>query len=147
MNTADKTEPGVFTVDTVWTGGIRTSTHVRDHQVVADGPHWRFGTDDGPAPGELMLASVGACFINHLVRYVQFKRASIDKASVKVTGKFRFEAELEIFDAFTLDVEVEGPSRMEQVVNKAFKVAQGECTLLAIVDVKKEYNLVFIPSR
>lgn len=146
MSFQQGTGPNVFSVDTVWTGGIRTTTSVRDHQVVADGPNWRYGTDDGPAPGELLLASVSSCFVNHLVRFMQFKRAIVEEVEAKVTGAFRFEAEFEVFDSFTFDITVHAPSRMEQVVEKAFKVAQRECTLLAVIDVRKEFNLTFVPS-
>ncbi len=138
--------PHVFSVDTVWTGGIRTTTSVRDHQVVADGPRWRYGTDDGPAPGELLLASLGSCFVNHLVRYMQFKRAFVDEVEAKVTGAFRFEAELEVYDKIIFDVKVTAPSRMEQVIEKAFKVAQRECTLLMIIYEHKEFDLTFSPT-
>jgi uncharacterized OsmC-like protein len=138
--------PHVFTVDTHWTGGIRTSTTARGHEVVADGPCWRYGTDDGPAPGELLLASVGACLVNHMVRYLQFKRVILNGVDVKVTGLFRLEAELEVFDRFIFDVRATGPSRVQQVVEKAFKVAQGECTLLMVIDVEKEFNLSFDPT-
>ena len=146
MSPDEHAGPHVFQVDTVWTGGIRTTTTVREHQVVSDGPLWRYGTDDGPAPGELMLASVGSCLVNHLARYMQFKRAILEGVSVRVTGSFRFEAELEVFDHFLFEVTVKAPRRMEQVVEKAFKVAQGECTLLMIVDVQKEYRLAFEPT-
>lgn len=146
MNIQQGTDPHVFSVDTAWTGGIRSTTSVRGHQVVADGPHWRYGTDDGPAPGELLLASVGSCFVNHLVRFMQIKRAIVEEVEAKVTGAFRFEAELEVFDSFTFDVTVHAPSRMERVVEKAFRVAQTECTLLAVIDVRKEFNLTFVPT-
>ena len=146
MNSQQGDGPHVFSVDTQWTGGIRTTTGVRGHEVIADGPLWRYGTDDGPAPGELLLASVGSCFVNHLVRYVQFKRALVDGVEARVTGAFRFEAELEVFDRITFDVRVTAPQRMEQVVEKAFKVAQRECTLLMVVDVDKEFHLTFRPS-
>ena len=111
--------------------------------MVADGPHWRYGTDDGPAPGELMLASVGACFVNHLVRYLQYKRAIVNAVEARVEGIFRYEAELEVFDTFEFHVTVSAPERVRPMVNRAFKVAQGECTLLAILDVKKEFHLEF----
>jgi uncharacterized OsmC-like protein len=146
MNQGMAEGPHVFTVDTRWTGGIRTLSTVRDHEVVADGPHWRYGTDDGPAPGELLLAAAGSCLVNHMVRYLQFKRVIIDAVDVKVTGTFRYEAELEVFDRFIFDVHANGPSRVEQVVEKAFKVAQGECTLLMVIDVEKEYRLSFEAS-
>jgi len=146
MSSHQTNEPHVFSVDTVWTGGIRTTSSVRGHQVVADGPHWRYGTDDGPAPGELLLASLGSCFVNHLVRYMQFKRAFVDGVEAKITGVFRFTAELEVYETITFDVTVTAPPRMEQMVEKAFKVAQRECTLLMIIDVKKEFLLTFRPS-
>ena len=111
--------------------------------MVADGPRWRFGTDDGPAPGELMLASVGSCFVNHMVRYLQIKRAIVNSVEAKVTGIFRYEAELEVFDTFEFHVAASAPERYGPMVSKAFKVAQAECTLLAILDVKKEFNLEF----
>ncbi len=147
MSSRDTKGPHVFAVDTEWTGGIRTSSHVRGHEVVVDGPHWRFGTDDGPAPGEMMLASVGACFVNHLVRYLQFKRVVVHAVQARVEGAFRFEAELEVFDRFSFHVTVRAPGRIKPVVEKAFKVAQVECTLLAIVDVEKKYELEFIPDE
>jgi uncharacterized OsmC-like protein len=146
MNSQHMDGPHVFSVETVWTGGIRTTTSVRGHQVVADGPLWRFGTDDGPAPGELLLAAVGSCFVNHLVRYMQYKRAIVEGVRTTVTGAFRFEAELEVYDSISFDVTVTAPTRMEQVVEKAFKVAQRECTLLMVVDVDKEFILRFRPS-
>ena len=93
-----------------------------------------------------MLASVGACLVNHLVRYLQFKRATVDAVKVRVTGVFRWEAELEVFDRFVFDVSVTAPEKMGMVVEKAFKVAQRECTLLAVVDVEKVFNLEFIPA-
>jgi uncharacterized OsmC-like protein len=147
MNPRQPREPNVFEVDTVWTGGIRTSTGVRGHEVVVDGPHWRYGTDDGPAPGELMLASVGSCFVNHMVRYLQVKRALVASVEAHVKGAFRFEAELEVFDNFTFHVTARAPERMRPMVEKAFKVAQVECTLLAIVDVEKTYELEFIATE
>ena len=146
MTPPEPQEPNVFSVDTHWTGGIRTLTTVRGHEVVVDGPYWRYGTDDGPAPGEMLLAAVGACFVNHIVRYLQFKRVIVNSVDVKVTGEFRFAAELEVYDRFTFDVVVEAPPKLEQVVQRAFKVAQGECTMLSILDVKKEFNLTFRPS-
>jgi uncharacterized OsmC-like protein len=146
MNSQHGNGPHVFSVDTEWTGGIRTTTSVREHQVVADGPLWRYGTDDGPAPGELLLAAVGSCYVNHLVRFMQFKRAVVNGVQARVTGRFRWEGELEVYDVIEIDVTVTAPQRMEQVVEKAFKVAQRECTLLMVVDVEKEYRLTFRPA-
>jgi hypothetical protein len=81
--------------------------------------------------------------VNHLVRFMQFKRAVVNGVQARVTGRFRWEGELEVYDVIEFDVTVTAPQRMEQVVEKAFKVAQRECTLLMVVDVEKEYRLTF----
>jgi uncharacterized OsmC-like protein len=146
MTEDTSSSPPDFTVETVWTGGIRTKSTACGHEVVADGPYWRYGTDDGPAPGELMLASVGSCLVNHLVRFLQVKRAIVIGVEARVTGSFRYEGELEVFDRFTFDITVRAPERLSMVVEKAFKVAQRECTLLMIVDVAKEFKLTIIPE-
>ena len=137
-------EGHVFEVETEWTGGIRTVSKARKHEIVADGPLWRHGTDDGPAPGELVLAASAACMVNHLVRFLQARRARIHGVTAKVTGTFRAEGELEVFDTFRFDVTVRAPRRCRAVVERGFEVAKAQCTLLLIMDVRKEYHLEFV---
>ncbi len=139
--------PKPFEVITIWTGGIRTRSRIRGHEVVTDGPYWRYGTNDGPAPGEMMLTSVGACYINHMVRYLQFKRVTVNQVKAKVRCSFRLLGELEVMDGISIRTTVRAAPRYEEVVEKAFKVAQSECTLLMILDVEKEYELVFEPGE
>jgi uncharacterized OsmC-like protein len=136
-------KPHTFSVETEWTGGIRTTTRARQHTVVADGPLWRHGTDDGPAPGELLLAAVGACFVNHLARYMQLKRMPVHGVSARVTGRFKFVGEQEVFDSFRFDVRVRAHADHRPLVERAFKVARVECTLIPILDVEKEFHLEF----
>jgi len=135
-----------FDVETTWTGGIRTVSRARGHEVVADGPLWRHGTDDGPAPGELLLSAVNACFVNHLVRYMQLKRSPVHGVTAKVTGRFRMVGEREVFDTFHFDVKVRAPPAMRADVERAFRAAKAECTLLMVIDVRKEYALEFVPD-
>jgi len=138
--------PHKFEVETSWTGGIRTVSRARGHEVVADGPLWRHGTDDGPAPGELLLSAVGACFVNHLARYMQLKRSPVHGITARVTGRFRMAGEREVFDTFTFEVTVRAPAAVRPVAEKAFKVAKAECTLLVVLDVRKEFSLAFVPD-
>jgi len=134
----------VFEVETEWTGGIRTVSRAREHEIVADGPLWRHGTDDGPAPGELVLAASAACLVNHFVRYLQARRARVHGVTVRATGTFRAEGELEVFDTFRFDVRVHAPRRCRAAVERGFEVARAQCTLLLIMDVRKEYHLEFV---
>jgi len=63
---------------------------------------------------------------------------------VKVAGTFRTEGELEVFDAFRFDVTVRAPRRCRPAVERGFEVAREQCTLLLIMDVRKEYHLEFV---
>jgi len=139
--------PHKFDVETTWTGGIRTVSRARGHEVVADGPLWRHGTDDGPAPGELMLSAVAACFVNHLVRYMQLKRSPVHGVTAKVSGRFKMVGEREVFDAFEFDVTVRAPAAVRVDVERAFRAAKSECTLLMVIHVRKEYSLEFVPDE
>ncbi len=139
--------PHTFDVETTWTGGIRTVSRARGHEVVADGPLWRHGTDDGPAPGELMLSAVAACYVNHLVRYMQLKRSPVHGVRASVTGRFRMVGEREVFDTFSFHVTVRAPAAVRAVAEKACKVAKVECTLLMVLDVKKEFFMEFVPDE
>lgn len=134
----------VFAVETEWTGGIRTVTRARKHEIVADGPLWRHGTDDGPAPGELVLAACAACLVNHLVRFLQARRARVHGVTARATGTFRAEGELEVFDAFRFEVTAHAPRRCRTAVEKGFDAAKAQCTLLLIMDVRKEFHLQFV---
>jgi uncharacterized OsmC-like protein len=135
-----------FTVETTWTGGIRTVSRARGHEVVADGPAWRNGTDDGPAPGELMLAAVGACLVNHLARSLERELVPFRGVGAKVTGTFKRVGDLDVFDAFRFDVTVRAPEASRGLVREALEVARAECTLLLVVDVEKEFALELVPD-
>jgi putative redox protein len=41
--------------------GLRTTVQLRDHTLIVDEPAVDGGTDQGPTPTELLLASLGAC--------------------------------------------------------------------------------------
>ena len=95
----------------------------------------------------LMLASVGGCYINHMVRYLQFKRVMVNQVKAKVMSSFRLLGELEVIDKIHIRTTVRAAPRYKDVVEKAFKVAQAECTLLMILDIEKEFELVFEPGE
>ena len=143
---AGRPRPPAFTVETTWTGGIRTVSRARGHEVVADGPAWRKGTDEGPAPGELMLASVGACLVNHLARALERERVPFRGLGARVTGTFKRVGDLDVFDAFRFDVAVRAPEASMDAAGEALEVARAECTLLLVVDVEKEFALELVPD-
>ena len=55
-----------------------TAIEVRDHVVVSDEPEEKGGTDTGPEPMELLLASLGACTVITLRMYARRKGWPLD---------------------------------------------------------------------
>lgn len=66
--------------------GLRSDVAIRQHRIVVDEPANLGGTDTGPNPVELILASLGAC---QEITYRAFATAlgiPLDRVSVKLEG-------------------------------------------------------------
>jgi putative redox protein len=69
----------------------------RTHSVVIDRPVEKGGTDRGPLGGELMLLSLGGCFLSNLLAAIGSRSAEVSNIRIAVTGTIggapeRFEA-------------------------------------------------------
>jgi uncharacterized OsmC-like protein len=65
--------------------GFRTQITAGQHQLIADEPKEAGGTDEGPSPYELLLASLGACTAMTLKMYVERKKLPITDVEVLLT--------------------------------------------------------------
>jgi putative redox protein len=72
------------TVETRWAGGMRAVTTAGEFEIVVDEPVTSGGTDTGPQPTDLLLASVTSCFALAMV-YVA-KRGGTALSGLQVTG-------------------------------------------------------------
>jgi putative redox protein len=78
--------------------GVSTSKGVaRSHSVLIDRPAEKGGEDRGPLGGELLLLSLGGCFMSTLLAAVRTRNAAVSGVKVAVTGTVggvpeRFEA-------------------------------------------------------
>jgi putative redox protein len=61
-----------------------TTIEIRDHALRADEPFAKGGTDTGPEPMELLLASLGACTLITLRMYARRKGWALTKARADV---------------------------------------------------------------
>jgi putative redox protein len=69
----------------------------RTHGVVIDRPVDKGGSDRGPLGGELLLLSLGGCFLSNLLAAVGSRSADVSNIRIQVTGTIggapeRFEA-------------------------------------------------------
>lgn len=61
---------------------------VRNHAVLVDRPESKGGADAGAMGGELLLASLGGCFISNLLEAIRTREADISSVNVAVVGTF-----------------------------------------------------------
>jgi putative redox protein len=65
--------------------GFRTQITAGGHQLIADEPKEAGGTDEGPSPYDLLLASLGACTAMTLKMYVERKKLPVTDVEVLLT--------------------------------------------------------------
>lgn len=96
---------GDRTVHTRWDGGMRAVTRVGRFTLVVDEPAAAGGTDTGPQPTDLLLASISSCMAL-AIAFVARKRG-VDLTGLEVTGVGSYQGLR--FDRVSLSVSVEGP--------------------------------------
>lgn len=105
-----------LSVESIWRGGFRCEVTAGDFVFSVDEPVAVGGTETGPMPTELMLASVASCFT--LAVAYNAKKLSIDlnDLAVEVTGVYEGPRFSEIQIAAKLGCD---PSHVEALVERA----------------------------
>ena len=84
---ADPTRRGTNKVHTVTDGQYRTLSYVGNHSpVVVDEPPHLFGEDTAPAPGEMVLASLGGCLAVGITAVATWKQVKLTKLELFLEG-------------------------------------------------------------
>jgi putative redox protein len=78
----------IVEVTAYWSGGYRCRVEVRQFQLLADEPpEVAGGTDTGPTPTELLLASLATCFAMALAHVARKRRVELpDDLAVTAVG-------------------------------------------------------------
>lgn len=94
------------------------------HHFYADEPASYGSADLGPAPYELLCASLGACTSITLRMYIERKKWDVENIEVKVTHKKIQLSELPAKDVFTREITIRGNvdeaqrARIIEIANK-----------------------------
>lgn len=120
-----------------WEGGYRCRMPVRKFEVVADEPPEAGGTDTGPAPTELFMASLASCFAMAVAHAGRKRGIELADLAVRTRGRYRGLG----FDAITVEVISSHPrEEMEELVERAISYCYVSNTLRN--DVHPEYVVV-----
>jgi Predicted redox protein, regulator of disulfide bond formation len=104
-----------------WTGGLRAEVDAGGFTVVADEPASVGGSDTGPQPTELLLASIASCFTIALAYTARKRGVPLDGLEVDVTGHYDGPS----FDAFRIEVRATTPDPEE--LARLAEVAERVC--------------------
>jgi len=75
-----------ITVEVDQVGPSTSKGTARSHSVVIDRPADKGGEDKGPLGGELLLLSLGGCFMSTLLAAIKTREANVSGVKVSVAG-------------------------------------------------------------
>jgi putative redox protein len=114
----------------------------RTHSVTIDRPADKGGTDQGPIGGELLLLSLGGCFLSNLLAAIRTRSADVSNIRIVVIGTIggapeRFEA---------MDMRVTARYSDADLMQKLVAIAERGCivtntlrtALVITVDLERE---------
>ena len=127
-------------ITALWEGGYRCRVPIRGFEVLVDEPTESGGTDTGPKPTELLLASLGACFamaVAHAVRKRGWKLADV---SVRVRGEYDGPR----FARITVEASSSQPDLVRSVLDRAIRSCYVSNTIIG--DPEIEYQVERAPA-
>jgi len=74
------------TVDARWAGGMRAVVQAGGHEIIVDEPESAGGTDTGPQPTDLLLASIASCFTLAMAYAADKRGIELPGLRVRVVG-------------------------------------------------------------
>jgi len=78
--------PRTITVEVDQVGPSTSKGTARSHSVVIDRPADKGGEDRGPLGGELLLLSLGGCFMSTLLAAIKTREADVSGVKLSVAG-------------------------------------------------------------
>jgi putative redox protein len=73
-------------VDARWAGGMKSAVQAGDFEIIVDEPESAGGTDSGPQPTDLFLASIASCFTLSMAHAANKRGVELPGLRVRVVG-------------------------------------------------------------
>ncbi len=77
------------TVQVNQVGSTASEGTIRQHKVLIDRPEAKGGEDKGAMGGELLLASLGGCFMSTLLAAIKARNANVSDVHIDISGPLR----------------------------------------------------------
>jgi uncharacterized OsmC-like protein len=75
-------------VDARWEGGMKSAVQAGDFEIIVDEPESSGGTDSGPQPTDLFLASIASCFTLSMAHAANKRGIGLPGLRVRVVGTY-----------------------------------------------------------
>jgi putative redox protein len=108
-----------------WESGYRCRVPMRDFEVLVDEPVSAGGSDAGPTPTELLLASLAACFTLAVAHAARKAGRELADLSVRVRGQYQGLR----FARITVEARSSQPELVRSVLDQAVRYSYVSGTL------------------
>lgn len=130
----------VRVVDARWDGGMKAVVQAGDYEIVVDEPESAGGTDTGPQPTDLFLASIASCFALSMAYAAKKRGIELPGLRVRVVGTYEGLK----FTRFALRIVSAGPSA---VLQELIPEAQRVCYVTNTLRQATELRFTVVSSR
>ena len=128
---------------TMWTGGLKTESLIRDFEVETDQPKIYYGTNQAPAPAELFAGSIGACFITSFVWYAWHNHLRLDELTVSVKAPIKETKDGEEITEIQMKIKVWSEPKAKSKLEKCFEFAKTLCPLTNTLKIPVSYTIKY----
>jgi uncharacterized OsmC-like protein len=123
------------TVYAIWAGGMRAVVQAGDHEIIVDEPESAGGSDTGPQPTDLLLASIASCFALAMAYAAKKRGVELSDLRVRVVGTYEG---LKFSSIELLIGSAAAPEVLEELISQAERVCYVTNTLRQAPDLRIE---------
>ena len=121
-------------------GACTSQGTARSHSVLIDRPVQKGGEDRGPLGGELLLLSLGGCFLSNLLAAIRARSAAVSNVRVTVMGAVGGTPER--VEAFTLRIQADYDD--EELTRKLIAIAERGCIVTNTLKLAAPVEVVLV---